>query len=278
MINKEINEIMKSTYGNIELINLLERSLQISDGVLNDNIIRTIIMCNEPLSIRNANVKKLNNLKEKVLSNIDELKSTLSNTNTYTRLKNINNILTKKKISLIEIKSSIVSLVLSSALTLGIFNVVPSFSRELSKREVEENNITVEIVNEKEYKIINTVLYILLGVIVSSVPLMPLYDIKNLYLNKEEYKKWSYALWESLEYQEVTLKANERILEVNEQNLNLAMNICDELLALANMDELTTEELDIIEEYKRLRNTQNDLRNRNETDESREFILKYKKN
>lgn len=277
MINKEKNEIMKSTYGNIELINLLERSLQISDGVLHDNIIRTIIMCNDPLSIRNANVKKLNNLKEKVLLSIDELKKTLSNTNTYTRLKNINNILTNKEINLIGVKSSIVSLVLSSALTLGIFTAIPSFSRELSKSEVEENNITVEVVNEKEYKIINAVLYILLGVSVSSVPLMPLYDIKNLRLYKKEYNKWSSELWESLEYQDLTLKANERILEVNEENLRIAMNICDELITLASTDEFTKEELDIIEEYKKFRNIQNDLKNRNETDESREFILKYKK-
>ncbi len=74
-ITSEINEIKSSAYGNIELINHLQRTISIKNEILDEEIIRSIVRCNDPELVREINKELVENSKDK----IRYLKSNLRN-------------------------------------------------------------------------------------------------------------------------------------------------------------------------------------------------------
>ena len=62
-ITSEINEIKSSAYGNIELINHLQRTISIKNEILDEEIIRSIVRCNDPELVREINKELVEKLK-----------------------------------------------------------------------------------------------------------------------------------------------------------------------------------------------------------------------
>lgn len=78
MIKEDIKVINSSTYGNIELINYLNRTLEIKD-ILSKEVIRTIIMCQNYDLIRDGNRAYLEEENKRIKSNLDNTKLTIKN-------------------------------------------------------------------------------------------------------------------------------------------------------------------------------------------------------
>lgn len=65
-LKKEIQEIIKSSFADPELITHLERTLEMKNTILDEEVIRSIVRCSNPLLVREINKKLIKISKEKI--------------------------------------------------------------------------------------------------------------------------------------------------------------------------------------------------------------------
>lgn len=77
-IKKEIRDIVSSSFGNPTLITHLERVLKVQNALLDEEVIRSIVRCNNPSLVRNINKELITSSKERIKSELSKLKEKFS--------------------------------------------------------------------------------------------------------------------------------------------------------------------------------------------------------
>lgn len=119
LIKNDINEIRRSTFGNIELINFLNQNISLNKTLLNNDVILSIILCTNIDLIRRANKETLETYKKPLTESLTEANQKVEKINDIKP--KLNDI--KKKKNVLETKKRICSSILALSVlgsTIGI--------------------------------------------------------------------------------------------------------------------------------------------------------------
>jgi len=119
-LKKEIQEIIKSSFADPELITHLERTLEMKNTILDEEVIRSIVRCSNPLLVREINKKLIKISKEKIKFQLSKLKFHFSKIGDYYKNFMTNLWSLRFKQGLLTLNAMWLLLVTSAFLTAGV--------------------------------------------------------------------------------------------------------------------------------------------------------------
>lgn len=145
MIQKDLVEIMSSSFGDPELIELLTRTIKIKNNdILNEDVIRSITMCTDYDLVRKGNKSILESLKKEITTNLNKVNLELENKFSKLRTTIIEN---RESFKRYTISKRIVSGALA-----GVLLTIPVVSKNIIKSENKTYKTTHTIYSSIEEK------------------------------------------------------------------------------------------------------------------------------
>lgn len=121
LIKKDIKMINASTYGNIDLIDYLDRIIEVKD-LMSKEVIRVVIMCEDYEKIREGNLNILESRKEKLNARLSRIRQEVKIG------------IETKKVKILDLRKKIKSIILSRVRIICLFSVLTLIDSLVSKR------------------------------------------------------------------------------------------------------------------------------------------------
>ena len=307
-LKKEIQEIIKSSFADPELITHLERTLEMKNTILDEEVIRSIVRCSNPLLVREINKKLINAMwlllvTSAFLTAGVKIPSILKNGGsieykaTIESISSLGQTETTEKYLEIDTPSRILEIYSETyesdgqyykdvetydvssfettsdlekyfSIDLEFLGLEPISTDTVPKGNLNDEeyrvlkDITLDLNDERKFdtktdKILRGVLeaywYILLIGVAVKMPFMPLHQFTNVLrkLSEVKSKKTDFEERKAI-YLEV-IEEIEQSLKTNNIELGDIIKMYEETQALARVDSLTPEEINLIKECEDLK-------------------------